>query len=108
MDMHCIHDVSSREMRLLLKQLCSLVTRMDKREEMVERVRTLADQLAALVTSRTTDDGETPNPTKILQLHLKCVLSNSEAIKGAAGSIIWQQWHPTSQFALPARAVVKS
>lgn len=74
---HC-----SGEMRLNLKQLCSLASRTDKTEEMLERVRTLANKLAEVVTSETSGDGETPNPLKILQLHLKSVLFSSEAIKG--------------------------
>lgn len=71
----------SHKMKLFLKQLTALVERTDKTEEMLERITNLADNLVSLMSS-TTPDGETPNPVKLLQAHLKCTLFNSEAIKG--------------------------
>ena len=68
-------------MKLLLKQLTALVERTDKTEEMLERITNLANDLVSLVET-STPDGETPNPVKLLQAHLKCTLFNAEAIKG--------------------------
>lgn len=71
----------SHEMKLILKQLGALVARPDKSEEMLVRIRKLVCKLVSLVTTKTAHH-ETPNPIKLLQMHLKCVLFNSEAIKG--------------------------
>ena len=68
-------------MKLILKQLGALVARPDKSEEMLERIRKLMYKLVSLVTTKTAHH-ETPNPIKLLQMHLKYVLFNSEAIKG--------------------------
>lgn len=73
--------VCSHEMKLILKQLGVLVARPDKSKEMLERIRKLVCELVSLVTTKTARH-ETPNPIKLLQMHLKCVLFNSEAIKG--------------------------
>ena len=83
--------ICSREMKLVLKQLDSLVSRSEKSEELMGRIGTLISKLASLVTSASAD-GETPNPTKILQMHLKYILFNSEAIRGTwAANSVWSQ-----------------
>ena len=78
-----VRRLPSDEMRLVLKQLGGLVSRPDKSEETVGRVRELAEKLASLVCSKA-PPGETPNPVKLLQMHLKHSLFNSSAIKGSS------------------------
>ena len=75
-------------MKRVLKQLTALVARTDKNEEMLKRIAELADQLVSLTAARA-PRGETLNPIKLLQIHLKYVLFNSD-IKGMHQSILWR------------------
>ena len=53
---------------------------------MLERIVKLVEKLASLV-SYSSASGETPNPVKLLQVHLKQALFNSQAIKGSFQSL---------------------
>lgn len=75
-------------MKLVLKQLSSLADRSEKSQDLMERVESLLNQLASLVTSKCSN-GETPNPIKLLQMQLKHSLFNSEAMRGILASSLY-------------------
>ena len=75
----------SRELNKYMRQLKSLVSKPeDERsdgDEVMTRMRDLAKKIESVCTSAVCD-GEVPNPMKLIQMHLKHMLFNSEQVKG--------------------------
>ena len=68
-----------------MRQLKILVSKPEeerKDDEVMTRMRDLARKVENVCTSPVRD-GEVPNPLKMIQMHIKHVLFNSEKIKGA-------------------------
>lgn len=68
-------------MKRILKQLYALMELRDKDNQLMERIRALLLSLTALVMTNSTP-GETPNPVKLMQIHLKCILFASDSVNG--------------------------
>lgn len=67
-----------------MRQLRSLVSKPEEErrdDEVITRMRDLIKKIDNVCTSAE-HDGEVPNPMKLIQMHLKHVLFNSEKVKG--------------------------
>ena len=67
-----------------MRQLRALVSKPEEErgnDEVMIRMRDLAKKIENVCTSAV-HDGEVPNPVKLIQMHLKYVLFNSEKVKG--------------------------
>ena len=74
----------SRELNKYMRQLRSLVSKPEeerKDDEVITRMRDLMKKIENVCTSAV-HDGEVPNTMKLIQMHLKHVLFNSEKVKG--------------------------
>lgn len=67
-----------------MRQLRALVSKPEeerKDDEVISRMRDLTKKIENVCMSAVCD-GEVPNPMKIIQMHMKHVLFNSEKVKG--------------------------
>ena len=75
----------SRELNKYMRQLRALVSKPEEErgddDEAVTRMRDLAKKMENVCTSAVRN-GEVPNPMKLIQMHMKHVLFNSEKVKG--------------------------
>ena len=74
----------SRELNKYMRQLRALVSKPEeerKDDEVMTRIRDLTKKIEIVCTSAI-HDGEVTNPMKLIQMHTKHVLFNSEKVKG--------------------------
>ena len=67
-----------------MRQLKALVSKPEEErgdDEVMTRMKDLIKKIENVCTS-SVQDGEVPNPVKLIQMHLKYVLFNSEKVKG--------------------------
>lgn len=72
-----------------MRQLKALVSKPEeerKGEDVISRMRDCIKKVENLSTSAVCD-GEVPNPMKIVQMHMKHVLFNSEKVKGTLAAL---------------------
>ena len=81
--MHDLTPICSRELNRILKAITVLTAKPERGAEDVQRLKTQVKKLEDLFShAATVEEGEVPHPLKLIQIHLKHTLLNSEKIKG--------------------------
>ena len=76
--------ICSRELNRILKAITVLLAKPERGAEDIHRLKTQVKKLENIFSHpAAVEEGEVPHPLKLIQIHLKHTLLNSEKIKGS-------------------------
>ena len=73
----------SHDLKLILRTVTGLLSRPERSDDVIQRLKAQVKKLEHLFSQpAAVDEGEVPHPLKLIQIHLKHTLLNSDKIKG--------------------------